>query len=63
MNITRNNNKDKQLVVMHKTLHHIAGKRIAISKIAVAEEGGSLDCAGGHGVVGRIDVVVVMVIM
>jgi hypothetical protein len=48
---------------MLKTLHHIAGKRIAISKIAVAEEGGSLDCAGGHGVVGRIDVVVVMVIM
>jgi hypothetical protein len=26
MHITRNNNKDKQLVVMHKTLHHIAGK-------------------------------------
>jgi hypothetical protein len=30
---------------------------------SAAEEGDSLNCAGGHGVVGTIDVVVVMVIM
>jgi hypothetical protein len=30
---------------------------------AAAAVGGCLDCAGGHGVVGTIDVVMVMVLM
>jgi hypothetical protein len=63
MNITRknNNNKDKQWFVMHKTLHHItsqAGQLLAASAV-----GGSLYCASGHGGVGTIVVVVIMVLM
>jgi hypothetical protein len=44
------------------TKHCIASQARGVLSSA-AEEEGSLDCAGGHGVVGTIDVVVVMVIM
>jgi hypothetical protein len=43
------------------TKHNITSQARGV--LSAGEEGDSLNCAGGHGVVGTIDVVVVMVIM